>query len=164
TEVSIDGNRIVGRHRARPRPRQRSGTGLEPTPPASPRNPPRPARMKLGVLGSVLAGLAVAAGAVGAHALRGRVDPAALGTFETAVRCQLVHGLALLFASERAMRQASATARYAAIAFVAGIVLFSGSLYALALGAPRAVGFITPLGGLAFLAGWALLAVSYRTG
>src|SRR5262244_2335421 len=71
--------------------------------------------MRLGVVGGVLGALAVAAGAFGAHALRGRLDPAAMGTFETAVRYQLVHALALLFASERAMRQASATARYAAI-------------------------------------------------
>jgi len=120
--------------------------------------------MRMGVLASVLAGLAVAAGAFGAHALRGRLDPAAESAFETAVRYQLVHTLALLFASERATKQSSTWARYAAIAFVAGIALFSGSLYALALGAPRAVGFVTPLGGLSFLAGWALLAVSYRAG
>jgi len=120
--------------------------------------------MRLGMLAAVLAGLAVAAGAFGAHALRGRLDPAASNTFETAVRYQLVHTLALLFASERAKRESSAAARNAALAFIAGIVLFSGSLYVLALGGPHEVGFITPLGGLSFLAGWALLAVSYRTG
>src|SRR5262245_20086918 len=118
--------------------------------------------MRLGVLAAILAGLGVAAGAFGAHALRDRVDPASLATFEHAVRYQLVHGLALLFASERGKQAPGA--RAAAIAFAIGVVLFSGSLYALALGAPRMVGMITPFGGLSFLVGWALLAASYRTG
>ena len=116
--------------------------------------------MRLAMTGALLAGLGVAAGAFGAHGLRDRLDAGSMSTFETAVRYQLVHGLALLIASQRSAQ--APAARYAAVAFVAGILLFSGSLYALALGAPRALGMITPFGGLAFIGGWIALAVSYR--
>ncbi len=116
----------------------------------------------LGVAASLLAGLAVAAGAFGAHGLRGRLDPAALITFETAARYQLIHALAAAFAADRAGRQGGAMAARAGGAFVAGIALFCGSLYVLALGGPRIAGAITPLGGLAFMIGWLLLALSFR--
>jgi len=116
----------------------------------------------LGIAASLLAGLAVAAGAFGAHGLRGQLDPAALSTFETAARYQLVHSLAAAFAADRAGRQGAAMAARAAGLFVAGAVLFSGSLYVLALGGPPLAGVITPLGGLAFMAGWLLLALSFR--
>jgi uncharacterized membrane protein YgdD (TMEM256/DUF423 family) len=105
----------------------------------------------------------VAAGAFGAHGLRGRLDPAALSTFETAARYHLVHALAAAFAADRAGRRGGAAAGRAAGLFLAGIVLFSGSLYALALGAPGFMGAITPLGGVAFIAGWLLLAMSFRS-
>ena len=118
--------------------------------------------MRLGALGAILAGLAVAAGAFGAHALHGRLDAHSIETFETAVRYQLVHSLALVVAYQRATSVPAA--RHAGYAFAIGILLFSGSLYALALGAPHAVGFVTPVGGLSFIAGWALLAASFRAG
>ena len=116
----------------------------------------------LGVTACVLAGLAVAAGAFGAHALRGRLDPAALATFETAARYQLIHALAAAFAADRAARESGVAAARASGLFVAGIALFSGSLYVLALGGPNIAGAITPLGGLAFMVGWVLLAMSFR--
>ena len=124
-------------------------------------NPPARAR-GLGVTAGLLAGLAVAAGAFGAHGLRGQLDPSALSSFETAARYQLIHGLAAAFAADRAGRQGGAMSARAAAAFVAGTVLFSGSLYVLALGGPRLVGAVTPLGGVAFMAGWLLLAASFR--
>ena len=117
----------------------------------------------LGITASLVAGLAVAAGAFGAHGLRARLDPAALSTFETAARYQLIHGLAAAFAADRASRQGGVMAARAAAVFVAGTVLFSGSLYVLALGGPLVAGAITPLGGLAFMAGWVLLALSFRS-
>jgi len=118
--------------------------------------------MRLGMLGSLLAGVAVVAGAFGAHALRDHIAPPLMAAFETAARYQLVHALAVLVAADRA-RAEPRWAPAAAALFAAGIVLFSGSLYALALGGPRVIGAITPLGGLAFIAGWLLLAWSYRT-
>jgi len=117
--------------------------------------------MRLGTVGALLAGLGVGAGAFGAHGLRDRLDPASMATFETAVRYQMIHGLAVLIAAQRSGHTPGPAARNAGIFFTAGIVLFSGSLYALALGAPRAVGVITPFGGLSFLVGWALLALSF---
>jgi uncharacterized membrane protein YgdD (TMEM256/DUF423 family) len=112
-----------------------------------------------GVLGAVFCGLGVAAGAFGAHALRGRLGPDLLAVFETGVRYQLVHGLALLFVwlvETRGSRRALAVS---GTLFSAGVVLFSGSLYALALSGVRAWGAVTPLGGGCFLAGWVALAV-----
>ena len=117
----------------------------------------------LGVAASLLAALAVAAGAFGAHGLRGRLEPGALTTFETAARYQLIHALAAAFAADRAGREGGRSAARAGGLFVAGIALFSGSLYVLALGGPRIVGAITPFGGLAFMAGWVLVALSFRS-
>jgi uncharacterized membrane protein YgdD (TMEM256/DUF423 family) len=99
--------------------------------------------------------LAVGAGAFGAHALQGRLDAHALTVFETGARYQMVHALAI---GVTALAARSAPAQLACALFLAGIVLFSGSLYALALTGVRALGFITPFGGVAFLAGWAALA------
>lgn len=108
--------------------------------------------------------LAVAAGAFGAHALRARLDPAMLAVFETAARYQMYHALGLLLVAWALARWPSPFVTAAGWCFVAGIVLFSGSLYALTLSGVRGLGMITPLGGLAFLAGWALLAVApWRT-
>lgn len=100
--------------------------------------------------------LAVAAGAFGAHALQGRLEPHALAVFETGARYQMYHALAIGLAAALAAR--SVAAQVACWLFLAGIVLFSGSLYALALTGVRALGFVTPFGGFAFLAGWAALA------
>ncbi len=118
--------------------------------------------MNLGTLASLLGALAVIMGAFGAHALRGRLDPSSLAIFETAARYHLVHALAAVFAADRSGRAGGVEAARAGALFVAGIVLFAGSLYALALGGPRLLGAVTPLGGVAFIAGWILLALSLR--
>ena len=112
-------------------------------------------------LAAVFAGLAVAFGAFGAHALRARLDQHALDVFETAVRYQMYHAFAL-FVAAALISRGLAHASTAAWAFTAGIVLFSGSLYGLALSGQRWLGPITPLGGIAFLAGWVLLALAAR--
>jgi len=102
--------------------------------------------------------LAVAAGAFGAHGLQGRLDAHGLQVFETGARYQMYHALAMGLAA-LAMRGAGAGAAQAAAAFfLAGIVLFSGSLYILALSGVRGLGIVTPFGGLAFLVGWCALA------
>jgi len=108
-------------------------------------------------MGALLAGLAVAAGAFGAHALRDRLAPDMLAIFETGVRYQMYHALALLAVAWATVRWPESSAVLAGWCFVAGIVVFSGSLYVLALTGVKWLGAITPLGGLAFLAGWALL-------
>jgi len=115
--------------------------------------------MNLWLIVAALNGLlAVAAGAFGAHALQARLDPHALQTFETGARYHMYHALAIGLAAFAMRSQSAAAAQVSALLFVAGIVLFSGSLYLLALTGVRAFGFVTPLGGLSFLAGWAVLA------
>lgn len=109
-------------------------------------------------LGAVLAMIGVAAGAFGAHALKSRLTLDMLAVFEVGVRYQLVHALALLAVAWAIARWPGRAALYAGALFVAGIVLFSGSLYLLALTGERSLGAITPFGGVAFLAGWACLA------
>ena len=108
--------------------------------------------------GSLLAGLAVLAGAFGAHGLRGSLEPADLATFETAARYQMYHALALIVVAWVVSRGPSIAATAAGWCFLAGIPLFSGSLYLLTLGGIRWMGAVTPLGGSAFLGGWAALA------
>ena len=116
-------------------------------------------------VGAVSALIAVAAGAFGAHALRSRLEPASLAIFETAARYQMYHALALI-AVAFALSQwpAGRSAVWAGWLFVAGTLLFSGSLYLLALSGVRWLGAITPLGGVAFMLGWLCLALSPRTG
>jgi len=109
-------------------------------------------------LGALLAGVAVAAGAFGAHGLRNRLTPEMLAVFETATRYQMYHALALLAVAWATVRWPGSAATTAGWLFVTGIVVFSGSLYVLALTGVRWLGAVTPLGGLAFLAGWAVLA------
>jgi uncharacterized membrane protein YgdD (TMEM256/DUF423 family) len=111
-----------------------------------------------GVLGAVSAFLGVALGAFGAHALKSRLSSEALAIFETGVRYQMFHALALLVVAARLPDPRGSIAGWL---FVAGTVLFSGSLYALALTGIRGLGAITPVGGLCFLAGWALLALAF---
>lgn len=113
-------------------------------------------------LGSASAFLAVAAGAFGAHGLRARLSPDLLAVFETAARYQMYHALALLAAAWAASRWPGALPQWAGWLFVAGTVLFSGSLYLLALSGVRWLGAITPLGGAAFLAGWVCLGLAAR--
>jgi uncharacterized membrane protein YgdD (TMEM256/DUF423 family) len=108
-------------------------------------------------LGAINALVAVAAGAFGAHGLRSRVAPELLVTFETGARYHMYHALGL-FAVAWVIARGGGAARPAGWLMLAGIVLFSGSLYALALTGVRALGAITPVGGLGFLASWALLA------
>ena len=107
---------------------------------------------------ALLGAAAVVLGAFGAHALRGTFDEHALATWHTAVEYQFWHVLALLGVAIVARDSAPGALRIAGIAFVVGIVLFCGSLFALALGAPRGVGAITPVGGVAFIVGWVCLA------
>ncbi len=121
-----------------------------------------------GVAGGASGAVAVLAGAFGAHGLRDALAPRALEVYETAVRWQAVHALALLLtavglrlAGDAAARGARAL-RVAGAAFVAGTVLFSGSLYALALTGLSAFGAVTPVGGVAFVAGWVALALAAR--
>jgi uncharacterized membrane protein YgdD (TMEM256/DUF423 family) len=114
-------------------------------------------------LGAVSGFISVAAGAFGAHALRSRLTPEYLGVFETAARYQMYHALALLAVAWAITRGTGSTAQWAGWLFVIGTVLFSGSLYGLALTGIRWLGAITPLGGVAFLAGWLCLALSARS-
>ncbi len=109
-------------------------------------------------LGAISALVAVAAGAFGSHALRGRLPPDLLATFEIGVRYQMYHALGIVAVSWAASRWPGTAVHAAGWLFVAGTVLFSGSLYALALSGVRALGAVTPFGGVAFLAGWLLLA------
>jgi uncharacterized membrane protein YgdD (TMEM256/DUF423 family) len=115
-------------------------------------------------LGSLAAGLGVALGAFGAHGLKSRIAAQRLENFETAVRYQMYHALGLLAAGSMAAGSMatgapSAWVNAAGWLFTAGIILFSGSLYLLVVTSRRWLGAITPLGGVAFLAGWLCLAV-----
>jgi uncharacterized membrane protein YgdD (TMEM256/DUF423 family) len=110
-------------------------------------------------LGAISAGLSVAAGAFGAHALRTRLSPDLLAIFETGARYEMYHALGLIAAAWVASRAPGAAA-WAGWSFVVGTVLFSGSLYALALTGVRGLGAVTPFGGVAFLVGWLALAVA----
>jgi len=112
------------------------------------------------LIGAVLNFLGVAAGAFGAHALRSRLSADMLSVFETGVRYQMYHGFAILLVA--LLIGHAGSARLLVISgwsFVAGVVLFSGSLYALTLTDVRVLGAITPLGGLLFLLGWGCLAL-----
>jgi uncharacterized membrane protein YgdD (TMEM256/DUF423 family) len=113
--------------------------------------------------GAVAAFVAVGFGAFGAHGLRGRLTPDMLAVFETGVRYHMYHALALLLTAALVPRIEGKAIVAAGWLFVAGIVLFSGSLYLLAVTGVTVLGAITPIGGVAFLAGWALLAVSALT-
>jgi uncharacterized membrane protein YgdD (TMEM256/DUF423 family) len=109
-------------------------------------------------LGALSALVSVAAGAFGAHALRARLAPDLLAVFETGARYQMFHALGLCAVAWAAQRWPGPATAGAGWLFVAGTLLFSGSLYALALSGVRALGAVTPFGGVCFLAGWALLA------
>jgi uncharacterized membrane protein YgdD (TMEM256/DUF423 family) len=109
-------------------------------------------------LGATSAGLAVALGAFGAHALKARLAPDLLAVYEVGVRYHLAHALALLAVAWACTRWPGAAVNASGWLFVAGTLLFSGSLYALSLTGVRALGAITPIGGVAWLAGWACLA------
>ena len=114
----------------------------------------------------VLLALATVCGAFGAHALKGQLSAERLQLWDTAVRYHFFQALGLigvgltlrLVEGGSGMPRAAGALRAAAALIVSGVVLFSGSLYALALGAPRALGVLTPLGGLAWIAAWLLFA------
>jgi uncharacterized membrane protein YgdD (TMEM256/DUF423 family) len=112
------------------------------------------------ILGAASAFLSVAAGAFGAHALRARLAPDLLTIFETGARYHMYHSLGLIAIGLLSQLRPSPLLNGAGWAMTAGIVLFSGSLYALALSGVRVLGAITPFGGLGFLAGWLLFAVA----
>ncbi len=113
-------------------------------------------------LGAISAGISVAAGAFGAHALKARLSPDLLVVFETGARYEMYHALGIVAAAWAASRgpAAAGAAAWAGWLFVLGTVLFSGSLYALSLTGIRTLGAVTPFGGVAFLAGWVALAVA----
>jgi uncharacterized membrane protein YgdD (TMEM256/DUF423 family) len=111
-------------------------------------------------VGALAGFVGVALGAFGAHGLRTRLSAEMLTVFETGVRYQMYHALAILIVALAAARLDGWLIRSAGWLFTAGIVLFSGSLYALALSGVTALGAVTPLGGLAFLAGWAALVIA----
>ena len=104
--------------------------------------------------------IAVGAGAFGAHGLKARLAPDLLAVFDTAARYQMIHALALLAVAWAIARQDSRAAVASGWCFVAGTLLFSGSLYLLALTGVHGLGAVTPLGGVLFLAGWLLLALA----
>ena len=112
-------------------------------------------------LASLSGMLAVTFGAFGAHALRSRLDEHALGVYQTAVQYHFYHSLALLAVGVIALSQPqTALLRSSGYLFIVGIVVFSGSLYLLSMSGLRWLGAITPLGGLAFIAGWGCLAAA----
>jgi uncharacterized membrane protein YgdD (TMEM256/DUF423 family) len=115
-------------------------------------------------MGAISAALAVLLGSFGAHALKVRLAPEQLATFETGVRYHLVHALGLLAAAWAIGRYGSGAALWGGWLLLAGTVLFSGSLYLLALSGVRWLGLITPFGGVAFVVGWALLAMAALRG
>ena len=111
-------------------------------------------------LGAVFGGLAVGAGAFGAHALKAHLSAEALGWWQTGAQYHLVHAVALVLTGLFAPRGRPRAIALAGLAFMSGIVLFSGSLYALALTGARWIGAVTPVGGLLLLVGWIALAAS----
>jgi len=112
------------------------------------------------VIGALSAFTGVAAGAFGAHALRSRLAPDMLVVFEVGVRYQMYHALALVACAWAVTRWPGPLTAAAGWLFIAGTIVFSGSLYALSVTGYRWLGAITPLGGLAFLAGWLCLAAA----
>lgn len=115
-----------------------------------------------GLIGALLGAVGVILGAFGAHALRSRLDPLDLEIFGTAVRYQMYHAFAMLAAAWLLSRNAPWAAS-AAWALLAGVIIFSGSLYFLVATGQRWLGAVTPIGGLAMIAGWlCLAAAAYR--
>ncbi len=116
------------------------------------------------IIGALSGAIGVGAGAFGAHALRARLEPRMLDVFETGARYQLYHAVAMLAAAWVVSRWPGATASASGWLFLAGTVFFSGSLYAMALTNVRALGAITPIGGVCFIAGWVCLAIAAAKG
>lgn len=112
------------------------------------------------MIGALAGVVGVALGAFGAHGLRSRLSPEMLAVFETGVRYQMYHALALILLGALSPLVQGKLVTVAGWAFTVGILLFSGSLYALVLSDVRVLGAITPLGGVAFLIGWACVAIA----
>jgi uncharacterized membrane protein YgdD (TMEM256/DUF423 family) len=109
------------------------------------------------ILGAAFAGSGVAAGAFGAHALKGILDAPMLQAFDTATRYQMYHAFGLCIVSWAIDRYPEQRLEHSGWLFTIGILFFSGSLYVVSLAGIRWLGAVTPIGGMAFLAGWALL-------
>lgn len=117
------------------------------------------------LLGSILMALAVVIGAFGAHGLEGRLSERMMKNYQTGVQYHMIHGIGLLLVGLVAIKLASSSLLTGAgWSFVIGIVLFSGSLYAMALTGVTKLGAITPIGGVAFIIGWILLGISVVRG
>ena len=118
------------------------------------------------IIGTILAGLSVALGAIGAHGLKKIADAETLATYQTAVQYQMYHALALIFVGVLADRMLSSMSDYAGFLFIGGVVLFSGSLYLISSlkvmnkAVPTGIGILTPIGGVLFIFGWLLLLVA----
>jgi uncharacterized membrane protein YgdD (TMEM256/DUF423 family) len=112
-------------------------------------------------IASILAGLSVALGAFASHGLKDKLTERALEIFETATRYQMYHALALLLVGILLMQNEAAQPWLNAVgyAFIAGIILFSGSLYTLSFSGVKVLGAITPIGGVAFMVGWGCVAI-----
>jgi uncharacterized membrane protein YgdD (TMEM256/DUF423 family) len=117
---------------------------------------------RLLAIGGVLAGLGVVMGAFSAHLLRDRLAPDMLEVVRLGAQYELLHGIAIVAVAGAMSHFHRARLRAACWLFIAGIVLFSGSLYTLALTGNRAFGMVTPLGGLAFIAGWVMVMLGAR--
>lgn len=117
--------------------------------------------MNWSAVAAIMLATAVGIGAFGAHGLKGRLDDYSMGVYEKAVLYHFLHALGMLVVSimPRAGALAQSTATWVCALLAAGILLFSGSLYALALSGVRILGAITPFGGVAFIAAWITLAV-----
>jgi uncharacterized membrane protein YgdD (TMEM256/DUF423 family) len=109
---------------------------------------------------ALFAGLSIGAGAFASHTLRDRLTERSLEIFETAARYQMYHALALLFVAVLLSRGNSLSLRVAGVAFMVGIVIFSGSLYALSVSDVKILGAVTPIGGVAFIVGWINVAIA----
>jgi uncharacterized membrane protein YgdD (TMEM256/DUF423 family) len=111
-------------------------------------------------LGAFLGCIGVAAGAFGAHALQARLSAEQMNWFELAARYQMIHALALIAAAWAAQRWPSGMVNAGGWLLFVGVLIFCGTLYAMAFGGPRILGAITPIGGLSLILGWLLLAVA----
>lgn len=111
------------------------------------------------ILGAIFMALAVLLGAFGAHGLKNVLSPDMLAIYKTGVEYQFYHALGLLLIGVTSTKFDSKWIRWSAILLVTGIIIFSGSLYALAISGVKVLGAITPIGGLSFVAGWICMAV-----
>ena len=114
----------------------------------------------IGFIGAALGALGVGLGAFGAHGLKQRVEEPLIATWQTAASYQLWHALALIGVAWVLSQGASTAAKVSGIAFMVGVILFSGSLYVLVLSGQRWLGALAPVGGLALIVGWVSLAVA----